>query len=246
MDFIQINLTDRHLVSGVFEVVLEQFEIAFVDFIDQMHRKIVKVVLHGVQSLWSVSFGFVEAWNFVQVHFFWSFDAFKDMLPALIELFGPKDVVVPPAVVDQRGNMPRRSRPVNVGVHRTPPANGVSGKQQEAAEALDLVKGFFTVFASNLDPVFLHQHWYHIAAIAPTVSLNAANFVKKRLQNACVGIADAGKGIGVVAGDGFGDRLAAFFLPLVVQTSFRVVNISVEKHTMIRIVNAVRLFLDFL
>ena len=42
MDFVEVNLADRHFVGRVFEIIFEQFEVAFVDLIDKMHRQIAR------------------------------------------------------------------------------------------------------------------------------------------------------------------------------------------------------------
>ncbi len=75
--------------------------------------------------------------------------------------------------------MTRYRRPVNVRLHRPPPADGVAGKQQEPAKRLDLVELFLAILAANLDPVFIDQHRHKIAAIAFAVALNAADLVKE-------------------------------------------------------------------
>ena len=47
--------------------------------------------------------------------------------------------------------MARHGRPVNVRVHRAAPADGVAGKEQEAAEAGDLVELLLSVVAADLN-----------------------------------------------------------------------------------------------
>ena len=100
-------------------------------------------------------------------------------LHAVVEAFGKENLVVTPAVHDEGRDMPRHGRPVDVGLHRFFPTDGVARKQQKTAETFDLVKLLLAVVAAYLNPIFLHQHWHQIATIAFAVALNAADLVKK-------------------------------------------------------------------
>ena len=85
---------------------------------------------------------------------------------------------------------------MNVRLHRATPADGVTGEQQKAAEAFDLVKLLLAILTAHLNPIFLDQKWHQFATVAFAISLNPANLVKKRRQYPRVRIAHAGKGIG--------------------------------------------------
>ena len=61
--FIQINFADWHFIGWILRVVFEQIKITFADFIDQVHREIVKVIFDKVCTFWPVPFAFVKAWD---------------------------------------------------------------------------------------------------------------------------------------------------------------------------------------
>jgi hypothetical protein len=115
-----------------------------------------------------------------------------------LNFLGPEDVVVAPAIDDEGRDMARHRRPVDVGVHRAAPADRVAREQKEPAEALDLVELLLAVGAADLDPVFLDQKRHEVAAIAFAVALDAADLVEKARQDAGVGVAHAGEGVGFV------------------------------------------------
>ena len=122
---------------------------------------------------------------------------------------------------------------MDVRLHRFAPADGVTREQQETAKTLDLVKVEIILGAANLDPVFLRQLGHQIAAIAFAVALDAADLVKERRQDALIGVAHAGKGKRLVPlYVALDQRLAVVLRPLV-QTFFRIVNVTLEKRSMI-------------
>ena len=137
MHLIQINLANWHLIARVFEVMFEQVEIAFVDFIDQMHRQIVKVILNRVRTFGAVAFGFIKPWNGFQIDRVGRFDLIQHILHAVVEAFRPEDLVIATTVHDKRRNVPGHCGPVNVWIHLAAPANGIAREQKETAEAGD-------------------------------------------------------------------------------------------------------------
>ena len=140
MHFGQINGRGRHFVGRIVEIVVEQLEIAFVDFPHQMHRQIVKIILDRMQPLRPVTFAFVEPGDLFQINFMSGFDVFQNQPHAFIEFLGEKDVVIAPPVHNVGRNMPRHCRPVNVGLHRFFEPDGVTGEQQKPPETGNLVK----------------------------------------------------------------------------------------------------------
>jgi hypothetical protein len=72
------------------------------------------------------------------------------------------------------------------------------------------------VGTAHLDPVFLDQKRHQVAAIAFAVALDAADLVEEARQDAGVGVAHAGEGIGFVRLHvGLDQRLAVFEGPFV-------------------------------
>ena len=142
-----------------------------------------------MRTFGAVAFGFIKPWNGFQIDRVGRFDLIQHILHAVVEAFRPEDLVIATTVHDERRDVPRHCGPVNVWIHRAAPANGITREQKETAEAGDLVKLLLAIFATNFDAVFLHKCRNQLAAIAVAIALNAANLVKKRRQNACVGIA---------------------------------------------------------
>ena len=75
---------------------------------------------------WPVPFAFVKAWDVFWINFVRRFYIIQNALHAVVEFFGPKDIVVLATVRDERRDMPRHGRPVNVGIHRFAKPNGVA------------------------------------------------------------------------------------------------------------------------
>ena len=198
VDLFQVDFCHGHFVAGILEIVFEEVEIAFVDFIDQMHRQVVEIGLDRVGAFGAVAFGFVEAGNRLEVDLVPGLDRAQHLAHAVIEFFGPENLVVAATVDDECRDMARHGGPVNIRLHRAFPADGVAGKEQESPKALDLVEVLLTVVAPHLDPVFLDDGRHQLAAIAAAVALDAADLVKERGQDAGIGIAHAGKGVGGV------------------------------------------------
>ena len=49
MNFIKINLADRHLIRRIVEIIFEQLEVTLEDFTDQVHRQIVEIILNRMR-----------------------------------------------------------------------------------------------------------------------------------------------------------------------------------------------------
>ena len=49
MNFIKINLADRHLIRRIVEITFEQLEVTLEDFTDQVHRQIVGIILNRMR-----------------------------------------------------------------------------------------------------------------------------------------------------------------------------------------------------
>ena len=168
------------------EVILEQIEIPFVDFILQMHREILKVIFNRVRALGAVAFAFVETGDFGQINFIGCFDSVQNVLHAVVEFLGPENFVVAPAVDVERADMAGHGRPVNVRIHRATVFDGVACEQQEPAEGFDLVELKSVFGRSDLDAVFLDQQRNKVAKVPFAIALNAADFVKEQRQDAGV------------------------------------------------------------
>ncbi len=165
------------------------------------------------------------------------FDLLEDLLHPLIEFFGVEDAVIAPAVHDEGRDMPRHRRPVDVRLHRLAEPDGVARKQQEAAEALDLVELEPILGRAGFNPVFLHQKRHEIAAIPLAVTLNPANLVEIRRQNAGIGVAHTGKSIGFVGLDvALDQRLTGLDGPFV-HAAGRIVDVSVKKDPVVRVIH---------
>ena len=91
---IQIDFTNRHLVPWIVEIVLKQVKVTLINLTHQMHGQIIKVVRDRVRTLRPMSLTFVKAWNVGQFDLMGRFDRTQDVLHALIETLGPKDLVV--------------------------------------------------------------------------------------------------------------------------------------------------------
>jgi len=180
MHFGKVNLSDWHLVAGVFEIVFEQLEIAFVHLVDQMHRQIVEIVFDRVCPFGPVPFAFVKAGDFAEFDLLLRVHLIQHVCHAVVEAFGPEDVVVAAAVHDERADMSGHRGPVYVRVHRATPANRVAREKKEAPKALDLVEFRLAVFTADFDPVFLDQKRDKISAIPLAVALDAADLVEER------------------------------------------------------------------
>ncbi len=150
MNFVQVDLTLRHLVRRVLEVIFEQPEILFVDLVHKMHRQIVEEILDRMRPLWPMSCAFIKARYFGQIDRMRQFGAVQNRLHALVELFGPENPVIATAVQNERRDVPRLRRPVNIRVHGLAKPDGVAGKQEKPAEHFDLIK-----VAVHVDPVLL-------------------------------------------------------------------------------------------
>jgi hypothetical protein len=93
-----------------------------------------------------------------------------------------------PDIADQwmSGSIGRRQRIVS------------RANSRKRRKLLDLVELLLPVGAADLDPVFLDQQRHEVAAIAFAVALDAADLVEKARQDAGVGVAHAGEGVGFV------------------------------------------------
>ena len=69
MDLVQINFSNRHLVARVLKIVFEQIKVPLVDFIDQMHRQIVEVILNRMRPFGAMPFTFVKRGIFLRFTF---------------------------------------------------------------------------------------------------------------------------------------------------------------------------------
>ena len=98
---VEIDLTDWLGIAGVFEVVLEEFEIAFVDLVDEVHREIVEKRFHRMGALRPVTRAFVEAWNIVEVHRNRDRHMIEHVAHSVIELLGPEDAIIVAAIHDK-------------------------------------------------------------------------------------------------------------------------------------------------
>ena len=195
MNLIKINLANRHLVGRVVEIILKQLKVAFENLVDQMHRHIVKIVFNIVQPLRPMAFTLVEARDFLKTDLMRRLYGVEYFLHPVVELFGPKNVVITPAIGHKCAHMSRHRTPVNVRVHRAPPSDGIPCKEQKSPEALNLVKLFLTIVATHFDPVFLDQKGHKVAPIAAAIALNPTNFVKKARKNARVRVSHTSKRI---------------------------------------------------
>ena len=79
--------------------------------------------------------------------------------------------------------MRRHRGPVDVRIHWAAVTDGVTGKEQEPAEALDLIELKPVLRSTDLDTVFLHHHRHEVAPVPLPVSLDPANFVEKAPQD---------------------------------------------------------------
>ena len=98
MNLIKINLADRHLVGRIVEIILKQLEVAFENLVDQMHRKIVEIIFNIVQPLRPMAFTLVEARDLLKTDLMRRLDCVEYFLHPVIELFGPKNIVIAPAI----------------------------------------------------------------------------------------------------------------------------------------------------
>ena len=98
----QIDRRQWHLVGRIVEIILEQLEIAFVDFPHQMHRQIVKIIFNRVQAFGAVALAFVELRDLFQINFMRGFDVFQNLPHAFVKFLGEKDLVIAPAIDDER------------------------------------------------------------------------------------------------------------------------------------------------
>ena len=60
MNFIKINLANGHFIGGIFKTIFEQIKITLEHLINQMHRQIVEIILHGMRAFGAVPFAFVD------------------------------------------------------------------------------------------------------------------------------------------------------------------------------------------
>ena len=140
-----------------------------------------------------MAFTLVEARDLLKTDLMRRLDCVEYFLHPVVELFGPKNIVIAPAIGHKRAHMSRHGTPVNVWVHRAPPSDGIPSKQQKAPEALDLVKLFLAIVPTHFDPVFLDQKGHKVSAIAAAIALNPTNFVKKAGKNARIRVPHTGK-----------------------------------------------------
>ena len=183
----------------------------------------------------SVAFAFVETRDRGQIDGMGRVDRIQNLLHPGIEILGPEDPVIAPAIHDEGRDMARHGRPVDVRLHRAAPPDAVAGKQKEPAERADLVELVLALGTADLDPVFLHQHRDEVPAIPVAVALDPADLVKERRQDPRIRVPDAGKGQRPVRLDvGLDYRLAALLRPLV-QALLRVVDVAVVEPAVIRI-----------
>mgnify|MGYP000934963740 CR=1 FL=1 len=194
MDLIQINLTYGHLITRIFKVVFEQVKIAFVDFVDQMHREVVKVVFNRMRALGAVPFAFVKPGDFFEVDRVRGLDRVQHVAHAVVERLRPDDFIVFAAIHNEGADVAGLAGPVDVRVHWAAPTDGVTGEQQEATETRNLIEFLLSIVSTNLDPVFLDQKWDQIATVAFAVTLNSADLVKERTEDSGVRITDACEG----------------------------------------------------
>ena len=82
-----------------------------------------------MRAFGAMPLGFVKAGHLGQIYGMGRFNRAQHGGHASIEIFGPKNVVIPPAIMDKGADMPRHGRPMNVRLHRPTPAYGIAGKQ---------------------------------------------------------------------------------------------------------------------
>ena len=116
-----------------------------------------------------------------------------------VEILGPEDVVVAPAIDHEGRDMAGYGRPVDVRV----PSGGASGssRARRAGNAGNCGSGRIPRCRRDRRPrcpYFLDQERDEIAAIALAVALDAADLVEKAGQDAGVGGSHAGEGVGLV------------------------------------------------
>lgn len=71
LDLVEINLSDRHFIPRVFDIIFEEIEIPLVDLVDQMHREIVEIVFDRMRAFEAVALAFVEARGVVEMDRAW-------------------------------------------------------------------------------------------------------------------------------------------------------------------------------
>jgi hypothetical protein len=109
--------------------------------------------------------------------------------------------------------------------------------RRKRRKLLDLVELLRAVGAADLDPVFLDQKRHEVAAIALSVALDAADLVEKAGQDAGVGVAHAGEGVGLVRLHiGLDQRLARVEGPFV-HAALGVVDVAVEERAVVAVIH---------
>lgn len=103
--FVQIDLANRHLVGRIVEVVFEQRKVPMIDFLHQVHGHVVKVVFDGMRALGAMPFGFVEPRYIGQIDRDGRADGVQHLAHSVVELLGPEDLVVAPAIHDEGADM---------------------------------------------------------------------------------------------------------------------------------------------
>ena len=111
MNFIKINLADRHLIRRIVEIIFEQLEVTLEDFTDQVHRQIVEIILNRMRAFRAVAFTFIEAGNGLQINGIGCLDRVEDILHVVVKAFGPDDLAIGAAVDDKGADVTRLTRP---------------------------------------------------------------------------------------------------------------------------------------